>query len=306
LHMGILNSLRSWNFFEVSDSILGYSNVGGFGIDGCLSTLLGASMSQQDKIFYAFLGDLAFFYDINSLANRHLGNNLRILLVNNGGGAEFKMYSHIAANLGDKANDYVAALGHYGNKSNKLVKEYAENLGFKYYGVSNKEEYLEILPEFVDEKIGDRPILVEVFVDYEDDSKALKLINSIEGIETKGITKRMQIKKPNRINNIDGKIKIVPWGAGNSFIKYSSALKKICDIEYVCDNDASKWGKEIIDGVVCISPQELEKVENAFVLIMVDNGDVALRIANQLLDMNVTLFDNYNNWVQYANELEYC
>ena len=43
LHLGILNSLRSWNFFEVPTSVSAYSNVGGFGIDGGVSSLIGAS-----------------------------------------------------------------------------------------------------------------------------------------------------------------------------------------------------------------------------------------------------------------------
>ena len=32
----------------------------------------------------------------------------------------------------DKVGDYTAADGHNGNKSSELVKNYVENLGFKY------------------------------------------------------------------------------------------------------------------------------------------------------------------------------
>ena len=39
MHFGILNSLRTWNFFEMPDSVFGYCNTGGFGIDGCVSAL---------------------------------------------------------------------------------------------------------------------------------------------------------------------------------------------------------------------------------------------------------------------------
>src|SRR5690606_32428998 len=41
IHFGILNSLRAWNFFELPKSVSSASNVGGFGIDGGLSTLIG-------------------------------------------------------------------------------------------------------------------------------------------------------------------------------------------------------------------------------------------------------------------------
>lgn len=44
LHLGIRNSLRFWNIFEAPDSVDGFSNTGGFGIDGCLSSAIGASL----------------------------------------------------------------------------------------------------------------------------------------------------------------------------------------------------------------------------------------------------------------------
>ncbi|HRM60234.1 MAG TPA: 2-succinyl-5-enolpyruvyl-6-hydroxy-3-cyclohexene-1-carboxylate synthase, partial [Megamonas funiformis] len=48
LHLGILNTLRTWNYFEAPQSVLGYSNTGGFGIDGCVSSLLGASLAEPN------------------------------------------------------------------------------------------------------------------------------------------------------------------------------------------------------------------------------------------------------------------
>ena len=65
------------------------SNVGGFGTDGALSSLLGASLCNPNKLYFCVIGDLAFFYDMNALGNRHFGKNVRILLVNNGKGCEF-------------------------------------------------------------------------------------------------------------------------------------------------------------------------------------------------------------------------
>lgn len=61
IHFGILNSLRAWNFFEIPESVLGYSNTGGFGIDGNVSSLIGASLAQQDILHFGIVGDLAFF-----------------------------------------------------------------------------------------------------------------------------------------------------------------------------------------------------------------------------------------------------
>lgn len=61
IHFGILNSLRAWNFFEIPESVLGYSNTGGFGIDGNVSSLIGASLTQPEILHFGIVGDLAFF-----------------------------------------------------------------------------------------------------------------------------------------------------------------------------------------------------------------------------------------------------
>ena len=194
LHLGILNSLRTWNFFEADKSVLCYSNTGGFGIDGCMSTVIGAALANPEKLYFLTLGDLAFFYDMNSLGNKHVGNNVRILMINNGKGTEFRNYNHNAAQLGDAADVYVAAAGHYGKKSNTLVKNFVENLGFKYLSASNKDEYAQIVEEFVSNKIGNQPIVLEVFTNAEDESEALRRINNIgenETLAVKGLAKKI-------------------------------------------------------------------------------------------------------------------
>lgn len=192
LHLGILNSLRAWNFFDVPNSVLGYSNTGGFGIDGNLSSFIGASLVAPEKLFFCIIGDLAFFYDMNSLGNHHIGRNIRIMLINNGRGTEFRNYNHLGARFGEDADAYIAAAGHYGNKSPLLIKHYAEDLGFKYLCASNKEEYLKNMDEFLDSRIVDKPVLFEVFTDSKDESEALETIRNIKKSPkgmVKGITK---------------------------------------------------------------------------------------------------------------------
>lgn len=176
LHLAIYNTLRNWNFFEVDNSVIRSCNTGGFGIDGILSTLVGASLAEPEKLCFAVLGDLAFFYDMNVAGNRHVGKNVRILLVNNGKGTEFRNYNHPGAAFGQEADYYIAAGGHYGNKSRSLVKHYAEDLGYEYFSAENKEEYLEHLDRFVSPEITDKPMFFEVFTTSEDESDSLKAI----------------------------------------------------------------------------------------------------------------------------------
>ena len=178
LHLGIYNSLRSWNFFEAPKEVLAYANVGGFGIDGNVSSLIGASLAHPDKLYFGVVGDLAFFYDMNSLGNRHVGNNIRLMIINNDGGAEFRITDGFAyqAGIGDDTKKFISAAGHYGKQSRQLVKHYAEDLGFTYLSASNKEEYRKCVEQFVSPQKSEMPILFEVFTDANDEREALNIM----------------------------------------------------------------------------------------------------------------------------------
>lgn len=188
VHFGILNSLRSWNFFEPPAKTVGYCNTGGFGIDGCLSSAIGSALASPEKPHFAFVGDLAFFYDMNSLGNRHVSPNMRILLVNNGCGAEFKLYSNTASQFDSEADAFIAAAGHYGCRSDTLVKSYAAGLGFDYLSATDKEGWLQAAPQFFDPVSRERPVVFEVFTAPEDESEALRLVRSA-GVSAAGAAK---------------------------------------------------------------------------------------------------------------------
>lgn len=192
IHFGILNSLRSWNFFATHLKNYGYCNTGGFGIDGCTSTLVGASIVNNKRLFYGIIGDLSFFYDLNSIGNHHIGNNIRLLVINNGCGVEFKNYNHTAHFMGDESGKYVAAEGHYGNKSPELIRHYAESLGFKYISASTKEEFYECMDEFVNPKTGEKSVIFEVFTKAEEESGALRMIRNLKSSTSKVATHKVK------------------------------------------------------------------------------------------------------------------
>lgn len=179
IHLSIFNTLRSWNFFDIDNNIRTSCNVGGFGIDGPLSTMIGQSLANPEKINFAFVGDLSFFYDMNSLGNRHIGRNVRILLINNGRGTEFRNFDHPASKWGKDADLFMAAGGHFGSQSRNLVKHFAEDLGFWYITADRKESFLKLMPVFLSPEITDRPIIFEVFTTPEDESRAIELCRNI-------------------------------------------------------------------------------------------------------------------------------
>lgn len=119
------------------------------------------------------VGDLSFFYDLNTLLN-NIPANLHVLLVNNGVGTEFKNYNHRAAYFGDDADPFMAAKGHNGNKNPMVVQTLCRDLGIRYLAASNKEEYLAAR----DTWIAKGPVLLEVFTSDQDESDALRMVNS--------------------------------------------------------------------------------------------------------------------------------
>lgn len=182
VHFGIQNSLRSWNYFgaDCAPTIMGYCNTGGFGIDGCVSSLVGASLAKPEQLYFGVVGDLAFFYDMNALGNRHIGNNIRLIIVNNGRGQQFRNPFTAGGRFGEDADLHIAAAHHYGDQSRSLIKHFAEDLGFKYMKAETKEEYLAYLDEFVNPKLTEQPVIFELFPSTEQESEAVRIVRSIK------------------------------------------------------------------------------------------------------------------------------
>lgn len=167
LHLAILNALRGMNYFTVPDNVDTSSNVGGFGIDGALSTVVGHSIANPNKTHFCIIGDLAFFYDMNILGNRHIGNNLKIIVVNNNRGEEFRLNWLLEKSFGNKTDDFVAAAGHYKNG----VKLWAESCDFEYLSASTKSYFEKQIHEFCI-KDFEKPAIFEVFTTDEDEKNA--------------------------------------------------------------------------------------------------------------------------------------
>lgn len=164
LHLSILNSTRIMQMFDLDDSIAVYSNVGTDGIDGSMSTFLGQA-AATDRPCFLVIGDLSFFYDMNSLGIRNIGSNVHILLVNNGGGAEF--YFSMGPQRLPNIDMHISAVHHH------KAKDWVLSNNFRYLSAANAEEFKAVLPEFTDGK-ADRPVVLEIFTDKEMDIKILK------------------------------------------------------------------------------------------------------------------------------------
>lgn len=129
-----------------------YCNRGINGIEGSLSTAVGASLVTADKVF-CVIGDLSFFYDQNALWNQYLCNNLRILLLNNGGGDIFNRLPGL--NDSPAAEDLIKA-------SHQTTAEHiCQTYNIEYRACDNQQD-LPIALEWLTSDESDRPMLVEV------------------------------------------------------------------------------------------------------------------------------------------------
>lgn len=157
------SAVRNLQLFHIHDSIKIYCNRGVNGIDGAISTTIGIAKSTTELVFL-LIGDLSFFYDIGALSFGSLPSNLRILLLNNGGGAIFSQLP--VPNKTALFDRYVAAEHHQiaGGSIDKQKIDYCK--------VENEAQLDNIFANFV--SMGDKPMLVEVLTDNSVNTPTLK------------------------------------------------------------------------------------------------------------------------------------
>lgn len=87
LHLGNSSVARYFNYFPKRLAL--YGNRGVAGIDGSLSTAVGAALADPMRKHTVILGDQSFLYDHNALYAQELPQNLTICVLNNGIGGIF-------------------------------------------------------------------------------------------------------------------------------------------------------------------------------------------------------------------------
>src|SRR5690606_31873634 len=84
------STVRYTQLFDLDPSLSVFCNRGTSGIDGSVSTAVGASIYHGPPTLL-LTGDLSFFYDSNGLWNSYLRADFRIIVVNNQGGGIFRI-----------------------------------------------------------------------------------------------------------------------------------------------------------------------------------------------------------------------
>lgn len=132
------------------------SNRGVSGIDGTVSTAVGAALATG-QITTLICGDLAFFYDRNALWHAHLPPNLRVVILNNHGGGIFKL-------IDGPSNLPPAELETYFFTPQPLsAQNTAADHGCDYYFAADAAALAEVLPAFFAPR--SRPAILEIETD---------------------------------------------------------------------------------------------------------------------------------------------
>ncbi len=104
VHLANSSPVRYAQLFSQKEDVIFRSNRGVSGIDGSSSTAVGAAIAAPDRIVTLLTGDISFFYDSNAYWHHYLPQNLRIILVNNGGGGIFRIID--GPDTTDQLEDY--------------------------------------------------------------------------------------------------------------------------------------------------------------------------------------------------------
>ena len=136
-------------------------NRGVNGIEGTTSAAAGCAAVTDDRVL-CVTGDLSFFYDQNALWNRNLRSNLRILLLNNGGGGIFSQLPGLEAS---PARDGMVAAGHSTHAEGCCAQH-----GVEYRAAYGSEDLYSGITWLVQDD-SDRPRLLEVVTDKEQDQR---------------------------------------------------------------------------------------------------------------------------------------
>ena len=130
----IANSLAvryiNWTLAKLKHTEV-FSNRGTSGIDGCLSTAIGAAQ-KTNKLCISIIGDVAFQYDRNALWNHYIPANLRIIVFNNEGGGIFR-------NL-EGAKELPELDEFMETKQSFTAENTCKDAGISYFSASNTDE----------------------------------------------------------------------------------------------------------------------------------------------------------------------
>ncbi|HHN47959.1 MAG TPA: 2-succinyl-5-enolpyruvyl-6-hydroxy-3-cyclohexene-1-carboxylic-acid synthase [Bacteroidales bacterium] len=152
IQAGNSTPVRYLQLFDFPANTTCFGNRGVSGIDGCMSTAAGAAWANP-ALTVLITGDVAFMYDSNALWNPNLTPNLRIIVMNNGGGNIFRIID---------GPDTMPELERFIETPHiPQIQHLANVFGLDYYVATDESELQACLPVFLDKSMM-KPAIFEV------------------------------------------------------------------------------------------------------------------------------------------------
>jgi 2-succinyl-5-enolpyruvyl-6-hydroxy-3-cyclohexene-1-carboxylate synthase len=162
IQMGNSSVVRYIQLFNQNRKLTYFGNRGVAGIDGSTSTAIGAAWKTK-KPTLLISGDLSFHYDSNAFWNNYLSNELKVIVINNGGGGIFRIID------GSKDTAHLEQFFETAHSS-KSIKGIADLYNLNYFSAANNDELNQTLPLFFNQN---NVSVLEIFTPKEDNPKAL-------------------------------------------------------------------------------------------------------------------------------------
>jgi len=156
LHLGNSMPVRLANLIGVTNAVIVRSNRGTSGIDGTNGTAVGNAISDSLPVTL-ITGDIAFFYDRNAFWHNESLANLRIIILNNGGGGIFGMI--------DGPTKQPELSEFFLTPHSLTAKNTAQDYGMDYIAVAESANLKKNLETFWEP--SDRGKILEVFTNQE-------------------------------------------------------------------------------------------------------------------------------------------
>ena len=164
IHLGNSSPVRYALICDPVKSAQYFGNRGTSGIDGPLSTTVGFA-SESEKLNTIILGDLSFFYDSNALWNKYIASNLRVIVINNGGGNIFSLIKG--------PGESPAFQEHFFTENKFKAEVLAKAFELDYFKAENEVELNLALHDFYSPD-QDKAAVLEIFTDAEMNTKIFR------------------------------------------------------------------------------------------------------------------------------------
>lgn len=164
LQMGNSSVVRYIQLFNQLRGVRYYGNRGVSGIEGCTSTAVGAAMAS-DRLVTLISGDQAFRYDSNALEMAMGQQNLRIIVINNGGGNIFRIIDGPTRH--EVSEDFIE------KKDEASIQGLVDHSGIAYRSANDIDSLLEGLDDLFSPDRSE-PMVLEVFTPRIESPEILK------------------------------------------------------------------------------------------------------------------------------------